>query len=70
MDFLPLHFNLRGAPVLLVGGGEIARRKAVLISEAGAVLVCVAPKLEFDLTAYAGHWNRRKENAESIYRGL
>ena len=51
MDFLPLHFNLRGAPVLLVGGGEIARRKAVLISEAGAVLMCVAPTLEFDLRA-------------------
>lgn len=49
MDYLPLHFNLRGALVLLVGGGEIARRKAVLLSEAGAVLRCIAPRLEFDL---------------------
>ncbi|MFB0905498.1 MAG: NAD(P)-dependent oxidoreductase, partial [Pseudomonadales bacterium] len=49
MDYLPLHFNLRGALVLLVGGGEIARRKAVLLSEAGAVLRCIAPRLEFDM---------------------
>ena len=68
MDFLPLHFNLRGAPVLLVGGGEIARRKAVLISEAGAVLVCVSPKLEFDLTALsADHaWREKTFDASDV----
>ena len=68
MDFLPLHFNLRGAPVLLVGGGEIARRKAVLINEAGAVLVCVAPKLEFDLTALsADHaWREKTFDASDV----
>ena len=65
MDFLPLHFNLRGAPVLLVGGGEIARRKAVLISEAGAVLVCVAPKLEFDLTALSADHAWREKTFEA-----
>ncbi|MBT3644014.1 MAG: uroporphyrinogen-III C-methyltransferase, partial [Gammaproteobacteria bacterium] len=68
MDFLPLHFNLQGAPVLLVGGGEIARRKAVLISEAGAVLVCVSPKLEFDLTALsADHaWREKTFDASDV----
>jgi uroporphyrin-III C-methyltransferase/precorrin-2 dehydrogenase/sirohydrochlorin ferrochelatase len=65
VDFLPLHFNLRGAPVLLVGGGEIARRKAVLISEAGAVLVCVAPKLEFDLTALSADHAWREKTFEA-----
>ena len=71
MDFLPLHFNLQGAPVLLVGGGEIARRKAVLISEAGAVLVCVAPKLEFDLTALsADHAWREKTFDEADVVGM
>ncbi len=71
MDFLPLHFNLRGAPVLLVGGGEIARRKAVLISEAGAVLVCVAPKLEFDLMALsADHVWREKCFEETDVVGM
>ena len=65
MDFLPLHFNLRGAPVLLVGGGEIARRKAVLISEAGAVLMCVAPTLEFDLTALSADHAWREKTFEA-----
>ena len=65
MDFLPLHFNLRGAPVLLVGGGEIARRKAVLISEAGAVLICVAPPLEFDLRALSAHHAWREKTFEA-----
>jgi uroporphyrin-III C-methyltransferase/precorrin-2 dehydrogenase/sirohydrochlorin ferrochelatase len=65
VDFLPLHFNLRGAPVLLVGGGEIARRKAVLISEAGAVLMCVAPTLEFDLRALSAHHAWREKTFEA-----
>jgi uroporphyrin-III C-methyltransferase/precorrin-2 dehydrogenase/sirohydrochlorin ferrochelatase len=46
MDFLPLFHNLKGRTVLLVGGGEIALRKARLLSEAGAVLRVVAPEVE------------------------
>jgi uroporphyrin-III C-methyltransferase/precorrin-2 dehydrogenase/sirohydrochlorin ferrochelatase len=46
MDFLPLFHNLKGRMVLVVGGGEIALRKARLLSEAGAVLRVVAPEIE------------------------
>lgn len=46
MDFLPLFHNLKGRTVLVVGGGEIALRKARLLSEAGAVLRVVAPEVE------------------------
>ena len=50
MDFLPLFHNLKGRAVLVVGGGEIALRKARLLSEAGAVLRVVAPEIEPQLT--------------------
>ena len=50
MDFLPLFHNLNGRTVLVVGGGEIALRKARLLSEAGAVLRVVAPEIESQLT--------------------
>ena len=38
MDYLPLFFDLKGQPVLLVGGGQVALRKARLLSRAGATL--------------------------------
>lgn len=50
MDFLPLFHNLKGREVLVVGGGEIALRKARLLSEAGAVLRVVAPEVEAELS--------------------
>src|SRR5690606_19605407 len=49
MDFLPLFHNLQGRTVLLVGGGEIALRKARLLADAGARLRVVAPEIEEQL---------------------
>jgi uroporphyrin-III C-methyltransferase/precorrin-2 dehydrogenase/sirohydrochlorin ferrochelatase len=49
MEFLPLFHNLRGARVLVVGGGEIALRKSRLIADAGAVLRVVAPDIGTEL---------------------
>ena len=46
MDYLPLFHNLQGRQVLVVGGGDIALRKARLLSEAGAVLHVVAPEID------------------------
>ena len=42
MEFLPLFYNLNNKPCLLVGGGEVAHRKASLIAKAGGQLHCVS----------------------------
>lgn len=49
MKYLPLFHNLHGSHVLVVGGGEIALRKARLLAEAGALLRVVAPDIEAQL---------------------
>ena len=51
MDFLPLFFNLRGKPCLLVGGGGIALRKARLLVKAQALVTVVAPTISPELEA-------------------
>jgi uroporphyrin-III C-methyltransferase / precorrin-2 dehydrogenase / sirohydrochlorin ferrochelatase len=51
VDYLPLFLDLRGRPVLLVGGGEVAARKAELLLSAGARLTVVAPALGERLAA-------------------
>ena len=53
MEYLPLFHDLRGRKVLIVGGGEIALRKARLLGEAGATLKVVAPDIEPTLQALA-----------------
>ncbi|MDR0217951.1 MAG: siroheme synthase CysG [Enterobacteriaceae bacterium] len=49
MDYLPLFVELKARAVLLVGGGEVAARKASLLLRAGAALTVVAPELHPEL---------------------
>ncbi len=51
MQFFPLFLRLQGKPCLLVGGGDIATRKARLLIKAGAVLTVVSPVIETELEA-------------------
>ena len=53
MDYLPIFCRLDNKPVLLVGGGEVAERKARLLLDAGAQLTVVAPELDPELAALA-----------------
>ncbi|MFO7593938.1 MAG: siroheme synthase CysG [Pseudomonadota bacterium] len=45
MDFLPIFMNIRGRRTLVVGGGEVAARKAALLKQAGAEINLVSPEL-------------------------
>ena len=45
MKFFPAFVNLRGQPVLVVGGGEIAARKTELALSAGAQVTVVSPEI-------------------------
>lgn len=44
--YYSLCLNLTGKPVLVVGGGEVARRKAAVLSDCGARVTVVSPRLD------------------------
>ena len=56
MQYFPLFFDLRSQKVLIVGGGEVALRKATLLERAGAAITLVAPDVvpEIERRAAAG----------------
>ncbi len=45
MDYFPIFLRLKGQPVLVVGGGDVAARKVALLLRAGARVTVVAPEL-------------------------
>lgn len=49
MDIFPISLKLQQQPCLIVGGGHIAYRKAVLLAKAGAVIDVIAPEIESSL---------------------
>lgn len=51
MNTLPLFFKLENRPVLVIGGGEVALRKADLLDKAGAIITFVSPEYTPRLTA-------------------
>lgn len=45
MDYFPIFLRLTGQPVVVIGGGDVAARKALLLARAGAVITVIAPVL-------------------------
>lgn len=69
MEFLPVCLQLTGSPVLLVGGGEVATRKARLLLRAGAQVLVVSPAIEPELqrllAAHGGAW--QQDRYQQVY---
>ena len=63
MDYLPLFVRIAQRPCVLVGGGQVALRKARLMVRAGANLMVIAPAIEAELRelveAHAGGLHER-----------
>ncbi len=51
MNTFPLFFKLEGRKVLIVGGGDVALRKADLLSRAGACITILAPSISNEIQA-------------------
>ena len=45
MDFLPIFLDVKNKSCVLIGGGEVAARKAGLLRKAGATIEIIAPEL-------------------------
>ncbi len=55
MDYLPIFLDIKNKTCLIVGGGQVATRKVMLLLQAGAQVSVVAPELESVLDEYAAH---------------
>jgi siroheme synthase-like protein len=63
----PVFLALDGVPVLLVGGGTIALRKASALAHEGALLTVVAPDVLPELAELAGRVERRSYAAGDVH---
>ena len=52
MDFLPIFLNIKNKTCLVVGGGEVATRKIMLLLQAGAQVSVVSPELDTTLNEH------------------
>ncbi|HEY6131287.1 MAG TPA: siroheme synthase CysG [Halioglobus sp.] len=64
MEFLPVCLKLVDAPVVVVGGGAVATRKARLLLRAGAKLTVVSPTISEELKSlladHGGVWQQAR----------
>ncbi len=51
MDYLPIFLDIKAKPCIVIGGGEIASRKAALLQNAHASICVISPELGPSLSA-------------------
>ncbi|SEL63833.1 siroheme synthase CysG [Nitrosovibrio tenuis] len=69
MDFLPIFIDIKNRNCLVVGGGDVAARKVVLLSRAGARITLVSPQLGAELAGQVQEAVRNPAGeGEIIYR--
>lgn len=54
MKYMPIFMDVQQRPVLIIGGGKVASRKADQISKAGAMLTVIAPQISEKIKAIPG----------------
>lgn len=54
MDYLPIFLTVKSKLCLVVGGGDVAKRKAGVLLEAGAKVRVVAPQIDAELAGQPG----------------
>jgi len=70
MNYFPVFFNLAGARVLVVGGGEVALRKVTLLERTGALITLVAPEIRPELQARTALSLRAREFEPADLEGM
>lgn len=68
MSYFPLMIQLEQAPVLLVGGGKTARRKASILREFGASVDVVAPVIAPEIRALGTFLHQRIFTEDDLER--
>ncbi len=69
VSLYPIFLDLRGRPVLVVGGGRVGLRKIRGLLEAGAHVTVVDPRGQPELAALPVLWRRRKFRRSDV-RGM
>lgn len=69
MEFLPLFFDIKGRKTLIVGGGEVALRKARLLFKAQAKVCVISPNIHdglLDVVTQSGgeHFNEDYQSSD------
>jgi uroporphyrin-III C-methyltransferase/precorrin-2 dehydrogenase/sirohydrochlorin ferrochelatase len=66
VDGFPALLDLRGRPVVVVGGGTVATRRARSLAEAGADVLVVAPRISQEIGALAVRIQQRRFAATDL----